>query len=311
MQYVFCGDCAQAFFDYPVQQESLHEAQEYQVLVDEIDYLYDNLVPLRMRQRKQERSKYRLNELRDALQRAVSTDDASSSTSGLLLPPPPPVMVAAMGIDEVNHLHQQLQQHLHQQLAEQAKTPSRKKRKIEFDKKAWMRRERGRCFWLGMRGPYFPAHSVGGEGGLPALQKLEKLLGRSFPNLNEHTFRAAWEHESARRQQAATLLLSNPKATLPKTMTSVSSPSSSTLVPTSIPSPSAPSSPKAAVFPAYDMWRDGDQGDANPHAPDSYVHLLFDVPGVDEEPKFSFSRASRKWQLEGAPSASSSIRSKR
>jgi hypothetical protein len=29
------------------------------------------------------------------------------------------------------------------------------------------------------------------------------------------------------------------------------------------------------------------------------VHFVFDVPGVHEEPKFTFSKATRKWQLEG------------
>ncbi|ELR25253.1 uncharacterized protein ACA1_290170 [Acanthamoeba castellanii str. Neff] len=221
----------QAFFDYPT-----INAQDYQVLVDEIDFLYDNVVPRRFRQRKQERAKYRLNELREALQR--SSDEAA----GILPPPPPPVPA-----DHHGGVHE----------APPAPLPekSRKRRKIEFDKKAWTRRERTRSYWLGMRGPFFAAHS-------DAFQKLEKLVGHSFPHLNDQSFRAAWEREVARRQHAATLLLSTPKA-----------------------STSNKSTP------------------SNPNAPHHFVHFVFDVPGVVEEPKFTFSKATRKWQLEGTRSS--------
>lgn len=253
----------QAFFDYPT-----INAQDYQVLVDEIDFLYDNVVPRRFRQRKQERAKYRLNELREALQR--SSDEAA----GVLPPPPPPVPAA----DHHGGVHE----------APPAPVPekSRKRRRIEFDKKAWTRRERTRSYWLGMRGPFFAAHS-------DAFQKLEKLVGHSFPHLNDQSFRAAWEREVARRQHAATLLLSTPKSSASNTSTVSgggaaligSSPSSSLLKP-------------AASFPVYDMWRDADQP-SNPNAPHHFVHFVFDVPGVVEEPKFTFSKATRKWQLEG------------
>jgi hypothetical protein len=256
----------QAFFDYPT-----INAQDYQVLVDEIDFLYDNVVPRRFRQRKQERAKYRLNELREALQRS------SDGAAGVLPPPPPPVPAAGHhgGVHE----------------APPAPVPekSRKRRRIEFDKKAWTRRERTRSYWLGMRGPFFAAHS-------DAFQKLEKLVGHSFPHLNDQSFRAAWEREVARRQHAATLLLSTPKSSASNTSTVSgggaaligSSPSSSLLKP-------------AASFPVYDMWRDADQP-SNPNAPHHFVHFVFDVPGVVEEPKFTFSKATRKWQLEGTPS---------
>jgi hypothetical protein len=272
----------QAFFDYP----AIANAQDYQVLVDEIDFLYDSAVPVRLRQRKQERAKYRLNELREALQR--SSDEAAG-----ILPPPPP-----SAAEHHQHQHHQHQLHHHAGVggvvghhdAPPLSTPekSRKRRKIEFDKKAWSKRERAKSYWLGMRGPFFAAQA-------DAFHKLEKLIGHSFPHLNDQSFRASWEREVARRQQATTFLLSNPKGTAaagaikPPGSAGATQQQSSSAAHTSV----AP-----AAFPVYDMWRDADQP-TNPNAPHYFVHFVFDVPGVTEEPKFTFSKATRKWQLEG------------
>lgn len=51
------------------------------------------------------------------------------------------------------------------------------------------------------------------------------------------------------------------------------------------------------TFPLYDVWRDADQDTRPPTG--SFVHFVFDVPGVEEEPKFTFSKATRRWRLEG------------
>jgi hypothetical protein len=51
------------------------------------------------------------------------------------------------------------------------------------------------------------------------------------------------------------------------------------------------------TFPPYDVWRDADQDTRAPTG--SFVHFVFDVPGVEEEPKFTFSKATRRWRLEG------------
>jgi hypothetical protein len=100
------------------------------------------------------------------------------------------------------------------------------KRKQVFDKKAWTKRQSNRTYWLGMRGPLFPAHT-------PMLRKLESLLGHSFPHLSEQSFRLSWEREQARRMY-----------TLSASALPSSSASSSAAL-----APSASSSPLSAKMP--------------------------------------------------------------
>ncbi len=65
-------------------------------------------------------------------------------------------------------------------------------------------------------------------------------------------------------------------------------------------SPVVPQRNFVPQFPLYDVWRDSDQ-EMNQAGSISYVHFVFDVPGVEEEPRFTFSKVTRKWQLEGNP----------
>ncbi len=141
----------QAFFEYPTLN-----AQQYHVDVDEIDFLYDNVVPLRLRQRKQERAKYRLSELRDALQRSMDSATGIPVPEGITLPPMP------------TEPEKEVEQH-------------GMKRKIIFDKKNWTRRQGEKVYWVGMKGPIFPSNPA-------MMKKLETLVGHSFPRLNDVSF---------------------------------------------------------------------------------------------------------------------------
>ncbi|ELR22858.1 uncharacterized protein ACA1_396740 [Acanthamoeba castellanii str. Neff] len=319
----------QTFFEYPIGAGGTQQQQQ-QVAVDLVDFLYESLVPARYRQRKQERAKYRLNELRDAFHRATTTTtttapppspadpllslpphllqlhrqhqqhqhqqataaaaNASMPFGGveasfpLSLPPPPEQQQQQhQQHQQQHHQHQhQQQQHHHaptgvagdaagpteQQLVLGAHFPTTAaaaaggggtKRKQVFDKKAWTKRQSNRTYWLGMRGPLFPAR-------MPLLRKLESLLGHPLSHLSEHTFRLAWEREQQPRLG---------------------------------PGPAdggdgggggVASSPLQSEDPAHVWWREADR---------SFVHFVFDVPGVEEEPKFTFSKATRRWRLEG------------
>lgn len=392
----------QTFFEYPIGAGGTQQQQQ-QVAVDLVDFLYESLVPARYRQRKQERAKYRLNELRDAFHRATTTTtttapppspadpllslpphllqlhrqhqqhqhqqataaaaNASMPFGGveasfpLSLPPPPEQQQQQhQQHQQQHHQHQhQQQQHHHaptgvagdaagpteQQLVLGAHFPTTAaaaaggggtKRKQVFDKKAWTKRQSNRTYWLGMRGPLFPAR-------MPLLRKLESLLGHPLSHLSEHTFRLAWEREQVRRTHSLSSSPS-PSSTATATATAATSAPPHSYAPSSAsPSDSASAASSSAggmppakqprlgpgpadggdgggggvassplqsedpahavlpTFPLYDVWRDADQDTRPPTG--SFVHFVFDVPGVEEEPKFTFSKATRRWRLEG------------
>jgi hypothetical protein len=237
----------QTFFEYPTVN-----GLGFQVAVDLVDFLYEGIVPVRYRQRKQERAKYRLNELRDAFHKSTTTpadpllglpphlaqlhhhhqqqehQSGAADAFPASFPPPPQT---ASGVDTATNLSpgtaeapQRQQQMLlqvhslhlpaalhgaHLHAASLHGSPSALhsssgssgggggssvgvKRKQVFDKKAWTKRQSNRTYWLGMRGPLFPANPH-------MLRKLESLLGHPFPQLTDHAFHLAWEHEQARR----------------------------------------------------------------------------------------------------------------
>jgi len=243
------------FFEFP-RNSTIWDCQ---VPVDLIDYLYENVTPKRLRQRKQERSKYRLAELREALLASKEWTDKE---------------VEVVGEEVVKK--------------EERSTSSRspgKRKAIELNKNDWIKKHNRKIYWVGMRGPIFPANQA-------MFEKLQRLLGRELPHLTHGTFQSLWERQSKK-----------PAATNGKRQK------------TQVGGPQAPSQ-----FPLYDVWKDSDQdGHSHAHAHahthahhptndpttgtsirPSYVHFAFDLPGMSEEPKFSFSKASRRWQLEGS-----------
>ncbi len=162
----------QAFFEYPTLN-----AQQYHVDVDEIDFLYDNVVPLRLRQRKQERAKYRLSELRDALQRSMDSSTGIPVPEGITLPPMP------------TEPEKEIEQH-------------GMKRKIIFDKKNWTRRQGEKVYWVGMKGPIFPSNPA-------MMKKLEALIGHPFTRLNDVSFHSGKLLERISSFSMASLLMQN------------------------------------------------------------------------------------------------------